>query len=437
MAQFKTKRGPANDFGSPANAQVSYDLLPSYRERFTADGLQEIEQVALVAWDDVDNFEAAILPDCRYDQSSYITGQQISLNPYNTNAAIPALPQNSIQTFRGYLARFNPEPHPFASWLYAQEVELIEGAGWPGQDPSQSNGIAFFQQGNTSPIPDGKAFIKVIYRSLPYVFDTDARANTQSSSELIRNVHRNYKPSGHMLVHPTNNTTPYEWVDYAGGNPASPFRGTGGGPAENRLSVPETQTHFIYTWKMVPRVPRQVFEFVGHVNQKEFDIPSLNGAPGRAFNPLYFGWRAFRPGTVVYDFPEISDVYFTITGIPVVDISLHFTMVDRWLRGPFIISANPSTTRFGVGHNFFYRPISRTYNRLIYETPVNNSIPFPTGDDAFPFISATIPLVPVVPDITGGATQYTGNPLNYADLNQLFMLDTDTLTINGNAMVER
>ncbi len=350
-----------------ARDNVPYDERGDFKTLVRSD-VQEATRLCQVRWADRKNFIKAVLPQVFVGPS---TGFTYLVSEFDT-------PPGLFST-RFQLNRLDPEPHPSYPWMRAVEAEEVGGKGWPSQDPV-SKELTFNGSvpGVVPGIPTGYSIIAVKYKTLPYNVTppgwTDARINDPSITnpvpngalltyEWIRYTKRRVKSSGKNQILPKaifNFLQPTATPK----NPLVPFSGS--------LTVP--WLHMAYTWMMTPIVPPAAASMIGCVNSQPFDFIAIPGVPFPNF--------LFAIGTILYEGSEVSDIYYTTAGMPVVDITYHL-VYNRY------------------GWNFAYDPKFNNYYNVFRN---------PTG---------VTPAVPPSPDAYFRWPKGS-NIYNYADLNMLF-----------------
>jgi hypothetical protein len=378
-----TQRGPTLE---RIDEKIPFLLCAEQTQQWAADERAPAEVVWTVlvdVWSHWRDFCLAVLPQAwagaQLGNPGRNVADRIILRPYN---------YTTPYTGRQQLLRLPPQRHPQYPHLWVQQVEISRVGGivrrdpqsgdvrvdWPTPDwPTPPEDQPPPPPGKPPPPPpqdpnrrlfwyEGAIEARVWFRPLPYdpgTVESNQSLNTSSASELPRYVRRQMRTSVQDIpLQPGHVRNPFYWLD-------GPDAGTQILNVEQMAESISTLLmqpllHLKYTWHMVPAVPIHALEWVGCVNQTVFD-------PQNYRLPVQWETVEFRPGTILYLYPEISAPYYDIAGHRVYDITYHFLYRDNWTSGPYDPAARPADggDHFGIGHNFLYCPLTRDYRRVV------------------------------------------------------------------------
>lgn len=279
---FRTRRGPA----SAPTELVDYlvrDEPGAYQENDAGKNGQESQALCLVAWQDRQKFREAVLADVRLPVPVFGHGLQTKT-----------------------LNRYLPEKHPHRPHLPAVEAQLVRGVGVADVDPD-NKWLAFTQFGKAA--GSGFAEIRVTFRASAYgpKWDVeDAAVEASSVGELARWVSK--------TMHPNAEATQIGGTSFfvvpEQGDPAGPPQVVGNESPAKVLPFALLK----YTHHMVPGLPLALVT----QNAPLIDLGKVNSL---AFDPASYFRQALPPGSVLYLGTEISEVYYTVSGTPVVDLT--------------------------------------------------------------------------------------------------------------------
>jgi len=371
-ANFRTTRG-----------SIEYELLPNYTERFTSKGQQEIIHYVKLPWDKKDAFITAVMPDV--STGGVITNGKFTLTPF-----APA-DRYDVRVERREINRLLPQVHPTRSKFYVEGVVLVQGGGYP----SAVAGDMAFKTGQGVDAKTGVAILEVTYRTLPYdATQADSVANLATATELGRYVSRKSTPSHKNLALPGRRIVLYDEFNNL---------------MATRVNDSTTKTfswqHLVYTWHMVPGVPRAATLYGGMVNSYTFDEEDTVFLKGTGL-----------PGTILYVGGNVSEPYTTISGTRVWDISynfLHFYNIAIYNTQGGIRPAN------AIGHNHIFSPQFNKFGRAWLP-----QLPTETG-----MAAAWLWPAGIVRELAAGRPGFADkgfagrNIYDYVDLENLFRLD--------------
>jgi len=286
-------------------------------EHFPTDGSpRTFYGICRVKAEDKFNFIKAILPDVIEDTSNPMYGSIMRMDPYYDAASAPA---TLVKFARNPLLRFNPQRHPIHRRAYAVDAVVLRGNGFPAQS---SSGELTFRTKQFVPLTDiltsveGYVDIGVTWKDLPYeveIIDSatpDANfantiANSFADSEIVRYCVFRPQPKGQNAQIAGGKAYLIDddgTILLSGGNPVL-------SPLESTVYY-NPATTFSITLKMVPRVP--------------YAAEALRGMCNDANNiRLPEEILKYKPdtGTLRFLGYEVSDPYYTCSGVKVFDIT--------------------------------------------------------------------------------------------------------------------
>lgn len=301
QSSHQTRRGPKGDTATRVPYAVLQDI---YSEDYRGSDGTEISFTALVPWSQRDNFVKAVMPDVAF------------------------VPDDLGGLWR--LNRYLPEYHPEKNWLYCVNAKVVRPIGAPKTPttPAEQEMFQWIQYNGD----DAGAEVQVTFRELPYFADkTDAQVLADPERELIRYVSRKAKPTGEAIQ--VGGPAFYWSLDPAVGGLVQQL----GNEGAARVLPTGDLTYTCHFWP-VGAIPHAV---LGQTQS----FPSLagnddvNGFLGRCngtnFDNTGFALAAdqYVPGTLVYLSCEFGDLYYSPTGLEVVDFTLTMQYrPDRWYK---------------------------------------------------------------------------------------------------------
>jgi len=271
--QFRNQSGVGHDLDKLAQDNGPWEEIAGYKEQFRKDDLSAVRYFK-VEWNGRAEFHEYFL--------GYSTG--VAGGVVNGSATPPTI------------TRIIPAQHPERPYLYAMEIELVEGRGAVQNNPltlaqAPDGSPEFDENGNSVPIPmiqyydnssmagPGYGIYAVTYRAVPYEIRSDKNlASYNGGLEIGRNVERKTAYASQNLPIPANGLV------FADTGELIPETGPG-----RILSIIDAT----YIWHEVPDPPYAAFDAcTGAVNQAPFDGAS--------------GYRTYPPGTLLCMTPKIE-----------------------------------------------------------------------------------------------------------------------------------
>jgi hypothetical protein len=346
---FNTVRGPR----SAPTETVPYTLTADFSDNYPeSPGRRTFHSVVRVQADLADKFLQSILPDVKAD--TQLVSQVLNLSPFGVEE------NEEKRYYRQRLTRYDPLEHPLHPRAYAAEAQVIGGDGYPGVE---NNWLMFKRRGSDEA---GYVRIGITFRDQPYVTVVeDDEIHAPDGSEILRFCQFRCVPRGQSI--PTKGQVAY-YVDDDGemirtGGGSTPFM-----PVPEGLPIYFPSIEFEVIWRMVPRVPLAAFLLQNTVNMyRDFKVPA-SLLPYDASPDV---------GTILYKSYSPSDIYYTVSGQEVYDITYRFLY-------------RPGGAEIQRGHNSAFCPKNgiRDMRRIVYASLAGGGtldpvfqLPISTGND--------------------------------------------------------
>lgn len=378
---------------------IPYAEMMEYGTVFQGGEAVESRRLLLCNWNDRYNLTLSMLPRVAIGAA---TGETLTISKFNIQPNPGPTTVNRLA-----LNRSEPERHPVYPHLFAAHAREIEGVGSPTLDPN-TGAMSWSQTPAPNQTPNtGLAKVEITYKVFPYAINayTDVQVNQNKgpgalgSYESCRYTSLKAKGSIKVFSFPAGGGTFWEVFPRNG---------------QNRMAVNDPgvfqvpQVHLSYTWHMVPKVPGAALSMMGCVNSQVFDVVDRK---------LPWQTQSYPIGTVLYLHPEISDPYWMVDGLPVVDITYH------------CIYQPGGHNRFVLGSAGGFVPVYRGQAALI-QGPIFGVPPSLLNGQGAIGPPANYPPNVGVDEITAGNATFDkflrfppgANLYDYCDLNLLFTI---------------